>query len=85
MTFSGLMVYDVTAAAGFAKRGQVAHPNAPNGYDSMACSNWWTQASSEVKRSVIMDDFIYSISARRVKVNGLGNLASDIAEISLEN
>ncbi len=86
MTFSGLMVYDVTAAAGFAKRGQVAHPNAPNnGYDSMACSNWWTQASSEVKRSVIMDDFIYSISERRVKVNGLGDLASDIAEISLEN
>jgi Beta propeller domain len=86
MTFSGLMVYDATAAGGFVKRGQVAHPNAPNAsYDSGACSNWWTNASSEVKRSVVMDDFIYSISERRVKVNGLASLGTDIAEVSLEN
>ncbi len=84
MTFSGLLVYDVTANGGFSKRGQVAHPNASKGYDSRGCSSWWTQAHSEVKRSVIMDDFVYSISERRVKVNGLSNLASDIAEISLE-
>ena len=31
------------------------------------------------------DDVVYSISERRVKVNGLGNLEADIAEISLEN
>ncbi|MDF2698019.1 MAG: putative lipoprotein, partial [Labilithrix sp.] len=86
MTFSGLLVYDVTAAGGFAKRGQVAHPNAPNAsYDSSACSNWWTNARSEVKRSVVMDDFVYSISERRVKVNGLANLATDLGEVSLEN
>ncbi|MBX3224467.1 MAG: beta-propeller domain-containing protein [Labilithrix sp.] len=87
MTFSGLMVYDVTAQSGFAKRGQVSHPNAPAGsnpYDSRACEGWWTNARSEVRRSVIMDDFVYSISERRVKVNGLGNLSADIAEISLE-
>jgi len=87
MTFSGLMVYDVTAESGFAKRGQVSHPNSSTGanaYDSRACSNWWTNARSEVRRSVFMDDFVYSISERRVKVNGLGNLASDVAEVSLE-
>ncbi|MBF5066245.1 hypothetical protein G6O45_23720, partial [Salmonella enterica subsp. enterica serovar Istanbul] len=31
MSFSGLMVYDVTAAAGFSMRGKVAHPNAQSG------------------------------------------------------
>jgi uncharacterized secreted protein with C-terminal beta-propeller domain len=86
MTFSGLMVYDASAAGGFHLRGKVAHPQtATGGYDSGGCSNWWTQASSEVKRSVFMDDFVYSISERRVKVNGVGNRAADIAEVSLEN
>lgn len=57
MTFSGLMVYDVTPASGFGLEGEVAHPmTSTGGYDSSACTNWWTRASSEVKRSVFMDD-----------------------------
>lgn len=84
MTFSGLMVYDTTAASGFHLRGKVSHPHTQSGgYDSSACSNWWTQASSEVKRSVIMDDWVYSISEKRVKINALGDLGADIAELSL--
>jgi Beta propeller domain len=86
MTFAGLMVYDATASGGFTLKGKVAHPQtASGGYDSGACSNWWTQASSEVKRSVIMDDFVYSISDKRVKVNGLANLGTDLAVLSLED
>jgi hypothetical protein len=86
MTFSGLMVYDVTATAGFTKRGQVVHPTAEtgNGYLADGCSNWWANASSEVKRSVIMDDVVFSISDRRVKANNLANLGTDIAVVSLE-
>jgi hypothetical protein len=87
MTFSGLLVYDVTAEAGFHPRGRVAHPNASSGtsYNSTGCSNWWTNATSEVQRSVIMDTHVYSVSNRRVKVNALSNLAVDVAELSLEN
>ncbi len=87
MTFSGLLVYDVTTQTGFTKHGAVAHPNnsSGTGYENSACSNWWTNASSEVKRSVIMDDVVYSVSERRVKVNNLANLSSDIATISLDN
>ena len=86
MTFAGLIVYDTTVANGFQLKGKVAHPNtSTGGYNSGGCSNWWTNASSEVKRSVIMDDFVYSISNKRVKVNALGNLATDIVEVSLEN
>lgn len=86
MTFSGLMVYTVTPAAGFSKRGEVPHPNTSSGtsYDSTGCGNWWTNARSEVKRSVMMDDFVYSISDRRVKVNGLSNLGSDVAVVALD-
>jgi len=88
MTFSGLKVYDVTTGAGFHLKGQVTHPNttasSSNPDDNAGCRNWRKNAYSAVKRSVIMDDFVYSVSDRRVKVNALGNLNTDIAVVSLE-
>ena len=89
MTFSGLMVYDVTVADGFKLRGKVAHPSvdgAPNqyGYYNSACSNWWENANSEVKRSIIMDDWVYSVSDSRIKANALSNLSQDVKEVTLD-
>ncbi len=85
MTFSGLLVYDTTVADGFTLRGKVAHPMdlATGGYDNSACSNWWTQASSKVKRSIIMDDFVYSISDELIKVDSLDSLGTDLAVIPI--
>lgn len=85
MTFSGLMVYDVTTAAGFKIKGKVAHPTDPTtgGYDSNGCSNWWTQASSKVKRSVIMDNFVFSVSEDLIKVNDLNALSTDLVSIPI--
>ncbi len=79
MTFSGLMVFDTTAAQGFKERGRVLHP-AGAGVD---CGNWWTNATSQVKRSVVMEDFVYSISDSRIKVNRLGDLTAEVAAVSL--
>lgn len=85
MTFSGLMVYDVTTAGGFKAKGKVAHPTDPTsgGYDSSGCSNWWTQASSKVKRSVIMDNFVFSVSDDLIKVNDLNALSTDLVAIPI--
>jgi hypothetical protein len=84
MTFSGLMVYETTVANGFQLRGKVAHPTSSDGgYDSAACSNWWTQASTEVKRSIVMDDYVFSVSESRIKVNHLDALATDLVELPL--
>jgi hypothetical protein len=80
MTFSGLMVYDVTADAGFHLRGEISHPRGA----SSNCSNWWTDASSDVKRSVVMDDFVYSISDEIVKVTNLAGMF-DAGQVSLSN
>jgi Beta propeller domain len=80
MTFSGLMVYGVTPEEGFSLTGQVAHPPG----EEITCGNWWTDASTQVKRSIFMEDFVYSISESRVKVNAVGALEADIADISLE-
>ncbi len=89
MTFSGLMVFDTTVASGFSLKGQVAHPNTGSTdtasyYDSTGCTTWWTNATSEVQRSIVMDDFVFSISSRRIKVNHLADLATDLGEIGIE-
>lgn len=80
MTFSGLMVYDVTAQTGFALRGKVPHPRGENA----TCSNWWTDASSDVRRSIVMDDYVFSVSGRRIKVDHLNALGQSVAEIPIE-
>jgi hypothetical protein len=92
MTFSGLMVYDTTVASGFALRGKVAHPNSSQdgdqqntyGYYDLGCSNWWTNATSEVKRSIIMDDYVFSVSEKRIKVNHLDALSVDVKELRIQ-
>jgi uncharacterized secreted protein with C-terminal beta-propeller domain len=84
MTFSGLVVFNVTAQDGFTEQGRVAHPTeASGGYTNAACTNWWTRASSQVKRSIFMDDFVYSVSDRKMKVNQLENLSQDLVELPL--
>ena len=79
MTFSGLMLFHAAASDGFAERGRVTH--APG--QDITCNNWWTDASSQVRRSVFMDDFVYSISGSTVKVNALANPAVDVAQVSI--
>jgi hypothetical protein len=85
MTFSGVQLYRVNTDSGFSLRGQVAHPlvdpYSGDERESGACSNWWTQASSNVKRSVFMDDFVYSISDVGMKVNDLRDLMHDVARL----
>jgi uncharacterized secreted protein with C-terminal beta-propeller domain len=78
MTFSGLMVYKVTTAAGFALQGKVAH-----GTVGASCSNWWTSATSTVKRSIIMDDYVFSVTDSAIKVNDLRNLPVDLVVLPL--
>ena len=80
MTFNGLLVYDVTTAGGFSKRGGISHAVAPG----VNCNNWWTHQNSTVKRSVIMDNFVYSVAEDIVKIADVTNLATTVAEVSLK-
>lgn len=78
LTFSGLLVYDVSVRDGFKRLGGVQH-----GSRGVNCNNWWTQSSSVVKRSVFLDDLVYSVATDRVKVQRLGMLGKDLADIGL--
>lgn len=84
MTFSGLLVYDVTVEEGFKLVGGIDHPDPVTGAYAGTCSNWWTQSNSKVKRSVIMDDYVYSVALDLINVAHLDDLDSLVAGISLE-
>jgi len=84
MTFSGLMVYKVTTDAGFEYIGGVSH-KVPETEDSYRgeCSNWWTDSNSIVKRSIFMDDYVFSVTEDEIRVNSVSKLGTDIAVVSL--
>jgi uncharacterized secreted protein with C-terminal beta-propeller domain len=78
LSFSGLLVYQVSLEEGFKRLGGINH-----GVRGAGCQTWWSNANSEVKRSVFLDDLVYSIATDRLKVQRLGNFGLDIASISL--
>jgi uncharacterized secreted protein with C-terminal beta-propeller domain len=80
MTFSGLMVYDATVESGFSYRGGIAHMPSQA---VASCSNWWSQAGSPVKRSVIMDDYVFSVADDVVKAAALADPKKEIAVVPL--
>lgn len=80
MTFNGLMLFDASVAAGFAERGRVTHAVAPD----VTCGNWWTNGSSTVKRSLFLDEFVYSISDAELKVQSIEALGTNLATVPLD-
>jgi hypothetical protein len=80
MSFSGLMLFNIDVQAGISEFGRVAHPVTSN----VSCSNWWTHASSQVKRSIFMDRFVYAISDSYLKVQAIDALGSDLQSIDLQ-
>ena len=85
MTFSGLMLFDIDAKTGIAEHGRVPYPLPANtSFNSDAsCSNWWSDADSDVKRSVFMDRYVYAVSSRALKVESIDAMGSDLQSISL--
>ena len=79
MTFSGLMLFDASVAAGFAEHGRVAHPPS----DQIDCGNWWTDAKSVVRRSLFLDNYVYSISDSHLKVRDVNALATPLVDLDL--
>jgi uncharacterized secreted protein with C-terminal beta-propeller domain len=88
MTFSGLLVYEVTAEDGFAPLGRIPHgepepePETEESY-SGACNNWWTKGHSKVKRSIFMDDYVYSIADDLINISAVQDLEHPVAAIDL--
>jgi Beta propeller domain len=78
LAFSGLLVYDVSIESGFKRLGGVDHGKA-----GTSCNTWWANATSKVKRSIFMDDLVFSIASDRMKVQRMGKLGVDVGDIAL--
>lgn len=78
LAFSGLVLFDTTIEHGFRKLGGIDH-----GTVGASCNAWWSNASSQVKRSVILDDRVFSIASDRMKMQSLKHLGEDVASVSL--
>jgi uncharacterized secreted protein with C-terminal beta-propeller domain len=84
LTFSGLLVYRVRTSTGFDLLGRVAHAD-PAGTGYAACANWWTDSNSPVKRSIFMDDYVFSIATDALKVVRLDDMGRVLAEARLDD
>ncbi len=84
MTFSGLMVYQATTEDGFSFLGGISHkdPETEENYSGY-CHNWWTNSNSDVKRSVIMDDYVYSVALDAIRIAHVDCLNTPVAQIDL--
>jgi hypothetical protein len=78
LSFAGLVVYRVGIDRGFERLGGIAHAK-----EGSSCSTWWSKATSTVKRSVFLDDLVYSMAMDRVKVQRMGAFGKDVADLSL--
>jgi hypothetical protein len=87
LSFSGLMLFDVDVANGIRERGRVAHAPASattsGGGEALSCSTWWSQAGSDVKRSVFLDRWVYSISGTVMNVQSIDALGSNLQSLPL--
>jgi hypothetical protein len=82
MTFNGLLVYRVTLAEGFTKLGGIPHA-VPTPTGPFSCGSWWSSSTSEVKRSVIMDDFVYSVASDLIQISRADDLEHPVATVQL--
>ncbi|RYZ60669.1 MAG: hypothetical protein EOP08_14565, partial [Proteobacteria bacterium] len=80
LAFSGLVLFDTTIEHGFRKLGGIDHGTA-----GASCHAWWSNASSQVKRSVILDDRVFSIAEDRLKMQDLKHLGDDVATVSFRD
>lgn len=82
VAFSGLLLYDVDVERGFTRLGGVDHADHAK---KVSCNTWWSNATSAVKRSVFLDDLVYSIAPERAKVQRIDLLGKDVADLALGN
>jgi hypothetical protein len=47
------------------------------------CSQWWSGSTSNVKRSIFFDDYLFGLSASELRVGQLGKLSTPLVTLPL--
>ncbi|HOU91762.1 MAG TPA: beta-propeller domain-containing protein, partial [Polyangiaceae bacterium] len=82
LTFSGLMVFEVSLEAGITEVGRMPFVS-PAGAAGTSCGTWWTDSTSLVKRSIFMDEFTFGISDELLNVAATADLGSVLRSVPL--
>jgi len=77
--WDGAYVFHISLEQGLVYRGRITHLDTDA---ELLKSGYWYQSQSSVKRSLYIDDVLYTISGSKVKMNSLTDL-SEINEINL--
>lgn len=86
LQFSGLVVFDVSVQNGISERGRLPFvdlQNEPTIGAAGNCSQWWTNSSSLVKRSIFLDDYAIALSETWLKAAALDDLADVLRSVPL--
>jgi inhibitor of cysteine peptidase len=78
-TFQGAYVYSISLNKGFELRGRVTHLDDPQ---ELLKSGYYFSSPYSVKRSLYMDDVLYTVSSKKVKMSDLNDL-SYVNEVEL--
>ena len=77
-SFQGAYVFNVDLVNGFTLKGTVTHANETAKEDD----RWYYEWNAEVRRSLYIDNVLYTVSNKMVKANDLGNL-NEISQVDL--
>lgn len=84
LSFSGLVVFDVSLEDGITERGRMSflpEDAAVLNAAGTTCGQWWSSSTSLVKRSIFMDDFVYGLSDTQLRVAGLDSMDEVLASV----
>jgi uncharacterized secreted protein with C-terminal beta-propeller domain len=79
MTFNGLMIFKTSSDIGFEYLGGVSHGG------QSSCRNWWTDSNSQVKRSIFMDEYVFSVADNEIRVANISKPGTDVSVIELSD
>jgi uncharacterized secreted protein with C-terminal beta-propeller domain len=81
LSFSGVVAMSVDVAKGFTELGRLEEPYATTYTEfqyGQPCADWWTDSSSVVHRTVVMDDYLYALSDNRIRIQRISALGTDV-------
>ena len=75
--WQGAYVFAVDPEEGFTKKGKISH------YDGDERDYYYWYSPYSVRRSLYMDDVLYTVSAKKIKMNDLDDINEEINEVYL--
>ena len=76
-SWQGAYVFSLDPTNGFVVKGQIKH------YEGEEQGDWYYQGSNQIRRSLYMDDVLYTISSSRIKANDLTDLSKELKTLDL--